>query len=94
MKLRFTLFVLPFSLFCVAGDAVPFSAIRLRKPHTDREEVWNGLLAQFEKHRAGVDEVWFSSGISFPKMDEHRAAAARLARDPEQLRKIGILPSL
>ena len=94
MKLRFTLFVLSFSLFCVAGDAVPFSAIRLRKPHTDREEVWNGLLAQFEKHRAGVDEVWFSSGISFPKMDEHRAAAARLARDAEQLRKIGILPSL
>ena len=94
MKLRFTFFVLPFSLFCVAGDAVPFSAIRLRKPHTDREEVWNGLLAQFEKHRAGVDEVWFSSGISFPKMEEHRAAAARLARDAEQLRKIGILPSL
>ena len=94
MKLCLAFLVLPFALSCAAGDAVPFSAIRLRKPHTDREEVWSGLLAQFEKHRAGVDEVWFSTGICFPKMDEHRAAAARLAKDAEQLRKIDILPSL
>ena len=76
------------------GDAIPFSAIRLRKPHTDREEVWNGLREQFAKHRAGVDEVWFSTGISFPKMEEHRAAAQRLAKAADDLRKIGILPSL
>ncbi len=76
------------------GDAIPFSAIRLRKPHTDREEVWNGLREQFAKHRAGVDEVWFSTGISFPKMEEHRAAAKRLAKAADDLRKIGILPSL
>ena len=74
--------------------AIPFSAIRLRKPHTDREEVWKGLLAQFAKHRAGVDEVWLSTGICFPKMDEHRAAAQRLAKASDDLRKIGILPSL
>ena len=76
------------------GDAIPFSAIRLRKPHTDREEVWNGLREQFAKYRAGVDEVWFSTGISFPKMEEHRAAAQRLAKAADDLRKIGILPSL
>ena len=76
------------------GDAIPFSAIRLRKPHTDREEVWAGLREQFAKHRAGVDEVWFSTGISFPKMEEHRAAAQRLAKAADDLRKIGILPSL
>ncbi|MBQ8112900.1 MAG: hypothetical protein IJ146_06790, partial [Kiritimatiellae bacterium] len=40
------------------GDAIPFFAIRLRKPHTDREEVWAGLREQFAKHRVGVDEVW------------------------------------
>ena len=76
------------------GDAIPFSAIRLRKPHTDREEVWNGLREQFAKYRAGVDEVWFSTGISFPKMEEHRAAAQRLAKAADDLRKIGIRPSL
>ena len=77
-----------------ASDGIPFSAIRLRKPHTDREDVWQGLLAQFAKHRAGVDEVWFSTGISFPKMEEHRRAAQRLAKASEDLRRIGILPSL
>ena len=76
------------------GDAIPFSAIRLRKPHTDRAEVWNGLREQFAKYRVGVDEVWFSTGISFPKMEEHRAAAQRLAKAADDLRKIGILPSL
>ena len=77
-----------------ASDGIPFSAIRLRKPHTDREDVWQGLLAQFAKHRAGVDEVWFSTGINFPKMEEHRRAAQRLAKASEDLRRIGILPSL
>ena len=73
---------------------VPFSAIRLRKPQTDSPEVWTATLEQFAKHRAGVDEVWFSTGICFPKMDEHRAAAKRLAAAAEDLRKLGILPSL
>ena len=84
------------SVAVLAADvsAIPFSAIRLRKPHTDREEIWKGLLPQFAKHRAGVDEVWFSTGICFPKMEEHRAAASRLAKASEELRKIGILPSL
>ena len=77
-----------------AADGIPFSAIRLRKPQTDRPEVWAATFEQFAKYRAGVDEVWFSTGISFPKMDEHRAAAARLAKAAGQLRRIGILSSL
>jgi len=76
------------------GGEIPFSAMRLRKPHTDRPEVWRGLVDAFAKHRAGVDEVWFSTGICFPKMDGHRASAKRLAACAEDLRKLGILPSL
>ena len=82
-KLAFaSLAALPFAFLAaaaVAGDGIPFSAIRLRKPQTDRPEVWKATLGQFAKHRAGVDEVWFSTGICFPKMEEHRANAARLA---------------
>ena len=78
----------------IGGDTIPFSAIRLRKPQTDRSDVWKATLKQFAKHRAGVDEVWFSTGICFPKMEEHRAASKRLAAAAEDLRKIGILPSL
>ena len=77
-----------------ALDSIPFSAIRLRKPQTDSPKVWRATLAQFAKYRAGVDEVWFSTGISFPKMDEHRANAARLAAASRELRSLGILPSL
>ena len=81
------------SASAACGD-VPFSAIRLRKPQTDSASVWQATLAQFAKHRAGVDEVWFSTGISFPRMEEHRANAARLASASAELRRIGILPSL
>ncbi len=76
------------------AETIPFSAIRLRKPQTDRPEVWKATLEQFAKYRAGVDEVWFSTGICFPKMEEHRAAAKRLAAAAEDLRKLGIQPSL
>ena len=83
------------SLSSTAAPAdIPFSAIRLRKPQTDSETVWNKTFAQFAKYRAGVDDVWFSTGICFPKIEEHRAAAARLAKASEQLRSIGIRPSL
>ncbi len=75
-------------------SSVPFSAIRLRKAHTDSMDVWKATLAQFAKYRAGVDDVWFSTGICFPKMEEHYAAAKRLAIASEDLRKLGIQPSL
>ncbi len=78
----------------LAASDIPFCAIRLRKPQTDSAEVWKRTLAQFAKHRGAVDEVWFSTGICFPKMDEHRANAVRLAAAAEDLRKLGILPSL
>ena len=81
------------SASAACGD-VPFSAIRLRKPQTDSASVWQATLAQFAKHRAGVDEVWFSTGISFPRMEEHRANAARLASASAELRRVGILPAL
>ena len=87
------LFVATFATVSAAND-MPFCAIRLRKPQTDSPEVWNRTLAQFAKHRGAVDEVWFSTGICFPKMDEHRANAVRLAAAAEDLRKLGILPSL
>ena len=76
------------------GSEVPFSAIRLRKPQTDSPAVWKATLEQFRKHRAGVDDVWFSTGICFPDMAEHRANAVRLANAAEELRAIGIKPSL
>ena len=77
-----------------ANAEIPFSAIRLRKPQTDTPAVWKATLEQFRKYRAGVDDVWFSTGICFPRLAEHRANAERLAKAADELRAIGIRPSL
>ena len=83
------------SMSCAAAvHDIPFSAIRLRKPQTDNAEIWKRTFAQFVKYRDAVDDVWFSTGICFPPMAEHRAAAKRLAAAAEDLRGAGILPSL
>ena len=81
------------SVMSVYAD-VPFSAIRLRKPQTDSHAVWKATLEQFRKYRAGVDDVWFSTGINYPSMKEHRANAARLVKASGELRAIGTIPSL
>ena len=73
---------------------IPFSAIRLRKQQTDSPAVWKATLAQFAKYRDAVDEVWFSSFITTPKMDAHRVHAARLAAAAEDVRRLGVRPSL
>ena len=92
-------FTVAVSMFCsllqfTASAEIPFSAIRLRKPQTDSQEIWNATLEQFRKYRAGVDDVWFSTGICYPAMKEHRANAVRLAKASDELRAVGILPSL
>ena len=38
--------------------------------------------------------TWFSTGIGFPSLDWHRAHAARLAAAADDLRSVGILPSI
>lgn len=76
------------------GADIPFSAIRLRKGQTDNADTWRRTLEQFRKYRDGVDDVWFSTGICFPPMAEHEANSKRLAAAADDLRKIGILPSL
>ena len=94
MKAHSSILVSIFAAFCASYAAEPFSAIRLRKPQTDSPKVWQATVEQFRKYRAGVDEVWFSTGICFPKMEEHFANAARLARASEELRRLGIKPSI
>ncbi len=75
-------------------EAAPFSVIRLRKRQSDEADTWRATLEQFAKYRAAVDEVWFSTGINFPKIEVHQAAAERLAVAANDLRKLGILPSV
>ena len=68
--------------------------IRLRAPHTANDAQWAATFRALSENRGACDEVWFSTGISFPPMAWHREHAARLARYAADLRRVGIEPSL
>ncbi len=79
--------------FAAPAPERPKLIIRLRSGH-EEPEVWEPLFEQIKKCREICDEVWFSTGIAFPKMDEHRRKSELFAAYAEQLRSIGITPSL
>ena len=68
--------------------------IRLRAPHTANDAQWAATFRALSENRGACDEVWFSTGISFPPMAWHREHASRLARYADDLRRVGIEPSL
>ncbi len=83
------------SVFAVAAlDAAPTMSLRLRGPHTATEEQWNATFKAIKDNPGCCDEVWFSTGIGVPPLKWHREQAARLVKAAEDLRKIGIVPSL
>ena len=72
----------------------PLMMIRLRGPHTADDAQWAKTFRALSENRAACDEVWFSTGIGFPKIGWHEAHVKRLVRYAEQLRGVGIMPSL
>lgn len=68
--------------------------IRLRAPHTASDAQWAETFQTLAGNRGACDEVWFSTGITFPPMAWHREHAERLARYAADLRRAGIVPSL
>ena len=68
--------------------------MRLRAPHTADDAQWAKTFKILSENRGACDEVWFSTGVGFPKLDWHREHAVRLARYAEQLRGAGVVPSL
>ena len=45
-------------------------------------------------NRQAFDEVWFSTGVSFPSLAWHEEHARQCAKAAEDLRKLGIVPSI
>ena len=79
--------------FAAPAPERPLLIIRLRSGH-EEPEVWEQLFEQLKQNREICDEVWFSTGTAFPKMDEHRRKSELFAKYAGQLRSIGITPSL
>ena len=82
-----------FPLMVVAAEP-PLMMVRLRAPHTQADGQWAKTFKALHENRGACDEVWFSTGIGFPKMDWHEAHVKRLAKYVGQLRAVGIIPSL
>ena len=78
---------------CPAAAETPFCALRFGYVFTDAER-WPEMRAALEKNRKAFDEVWFSTGVSFPKMSWHEAHARRCAAAAADLRRMGIVPSI
>ena len=81
---------------CAAAASVepPLMMVRLRGPHTADDAQWAKTFKMLRENRAACDEVWFSTGIGFPKLEWHEAHVRRLKGYAEQLRAVGIVPSL
>ena len=71
----------------------PLLIIRLRSGY-EAPEIWERLFEQIKQCRDICDEVWFSTGIAFPAIEEHRKKSDLFAAYAAQLRSLGIVPSL
>ena len=72
---------------------VPFCALRFGYRFTQPDK-WPKMRAALEKNRPAFDEVWFSTGVSFPSLAWHEEHARQCAKAADDLRKLGIIPSI
>ena len=78
---------------CSACAETPFCALRFGFAFTNPDR-WPEMRAALEKNRKAFDEVWFSTGVSFPKMSWHEEHARECAAAAADLRELGIVPSI
>lgn len=76
-----------------AQGEVPFSALRFGFRCTQPDK-WPGMRSALAQNRRAFDEVWFSTGVSFPKLGWHEEHARQCAAAADDLRRLGIVPSI
>ena len=80
-------------LLAVFSAETPFCALRFGYRYTEPEK-WSEMRAALEKNRGTFDEVWFSTGVSFPALAWHEASARQCAVAAADLREMGVVPSI
>jgi len=68
--------------------------IRLWEHHHTDEKLLRESLTAFKQYRDACDEVWFCTKPSAAPLEEHRESARLMAKAAEEMRKIGVIPSL
>ena len=76
-----------------ARGEVPFSALRFGYRYTQPDK-WPEMREALKRNRQAFDEVWFSTGVSFPPLAWHEEHARQCAAAASDLRRIGIVPSI
>lgn len=74
-------------------DVAPFCALRFGYRYTQPDK-WPEMRAALAKNRAAFDEIWFSTGVSFPPLAWHEEHARQCAVAAADLRRMGIVPSI
>lgn len=72
----------------------PLVMFRFSSAQTQSLEEWRQTAQVFAANRGCCDEVWFSTGESFPGMDWHRRNVAVIREAAEDMRKLGIRASI
>ncbi len=102
-RLHILLAALFAGLFCacapesgtVQEDAPEFKMIvRLWTHHHEDPELAAQLLDALRKYPGCADEVWFESKHVFASIEEHQASAEKMGRMADEMRKLGITPSI
>jgi len=93
---RMSILAVVLQAFVASGMEAPsLFMIRLTAAkHTTDDESWSETFRVLKENRNACDEVWFPTHVGYPKMEWHRDHARRLSRYAEQLRAIGIVPSV
>lgn len=78
----------------IGAEAKPRMMLRFDVGQTSTVEQWQTMKAALAENPGCCDEVWFSTGDAYPALDWHRRHAAIVATAMEDVRKMGIVPSL
>ena len=73
---------------------LPKMMLRLNSRNTFKPGQWATALKSIAENPGCCDEVWFSTGVAFPKIEWHLEHARRLQTVSEDVRRLGIAPSL
>jgi len=94
MKVRMVLFTVAASLVCGAQALPPVVMMRFSSAQTRSLAEWKKTAAALGENPGCCNDVWFSTGESFPSVAWHREHVKCVRKAAEDVRRLGIGASL
>lgn len=73
---------------------IPLLSIRIRVNDTESLAAWRKCFRSIKANRLCCNEIWFSTGIGAPEIGWHERNVAVISRAVEDVKSLGIIPSL